>query len=98
MIVVLTLISIPIFKFNYLLLKNDTRVQAIDWIDVNIKENSKIAVLVPLMRLSATKNAIEEQKIIDPDSIRSTDKARLALGDKFINGNQFHALNLYTSN
>ncbi len=50
------------------------------------------------MRLNPTKDAIEEQQSIDPNSIRQADKARMALGNKFIDSPQFYALNLYTSN
>lgn len=85
---------IPIARFNYLLYKNDTRVQAIAWIQAHIPKHAKIAVLSPLMRLSTTPEALQEQEKIDPQSLRNVDHAEADLGNQF--GQMFNALNLYT--
>jgi hypothetical protein len=80
--------------YNYLLVKNDTRVQALEWINENIPEKSKILVLVPAMRLSSTKESIDEQEKIDPLSLRTVEQIERVLNDKYFATKRFNALNL----
>lgn len=81
----------PIIKFDYLLQKNDTRNQVTKWAEANIGE-SKIAVLVPLMRLPANPEAIQALENIDEQALRTIDKAEKSL----TTGKRFNVLNLYT--
>lgn len=81
---------IMIFKFDFILLKNDSRIQAIKWFNSNISENSKVAVLVCSMKLSTTITATKELELIDPRAIRKTDLAELNIAGK----KRYHALNL----
>lgn len=96
-VLVLTLF-VPIVisaQLGYLAYQNDSRILARQWVEANIPEGSKILVISPLLRLASTKEAIEEQRLIDPASIRKVDEA-----EAFFDGNSryqsFHALNLYT--
>lgn len=92
------LLVVPIVRFDYLLVKNDTRVQAIVWAQANIPVGAKIIVWAPLTRLPATPEALAEQKNIDPQSLRNVDQAEMNLDDKLALGRKFQALNLYNIN
>ena len=85
-------------KFDYLLIKNDTRKQVLDWAILNIPEGSKIVVAAPLTRFPSTPEAIKEQESIDAFSLRKIDRAEQNIGQKYRQGKKFHALNLYTVN
>lgn len=85
-------------KFDYLLIKNDTRKQVLAWAILNIPEGSKVIVATPLTRFPSTPEAIKEQESIDPFSLRNIDRAEIKLEPKYRNGKKFHALNLYTVN
>lgn len=85
-------------KFDYLLIKNDTRKQVLDWVILNIPEGSKIVVIAPLTRLPSTPEAIKEQESIDVFSLRKIDRAEQNIGQKYRQGKKFYALNLYTVN
>ncbi len=95
-ILVLTLF-VPIItsvQLGRLAYQNDSRMLARQWAEANIPEGSKILVISPQFRLVSTKEAIEEQRLIDPASIRKVDEA-----EAFFGGNprhrSFHALNVY---
>lgn len=94
-VTVVVFLIIPVARFDYLLYKNDTRVQAIDWTEANIPAGSKVVVFAPLMRLSTTAEALREQKDIDPLSLRSIDQVEMSLNDKLALGRKYHALNLF---
>ncbi len=87
---------IPTIRVDTLLLKNDTRAQAREWMESNLPQGAKILVLSPQTRLSATPTAIREQKDIDPQSLRSVDEAEAVLDPSLLKHKAFHALNLYT--
>ncbi len=87
-----------IIKFDYLLVKNDTRIQARLWVEEYIPDKSKILVLTPLLRLSVTEGAIKEQEYIDQESLRSVDRAEALLSDQFFRQRRYHALNLNSVN
>lgn len=93
--VVCVLLVIPILRFDYLLLKNDTRVQTIAWVKNNLPDGVKVAVLAPLMRLPATVEALQEQQELDASSLRQVERAEMSLADKLPTGGKYHALNLY---
>jgi len=63
-----------------------------------LPEKSKVLVLVPLMRLPGTKEAINQQELIDPDSLRSIEKSERQIDDKFFTGKRYNVLNLNTVN
>jgi len=79
-------------KLDFLILKNDTRLQARQWIEANLPEQTKIIVAAPLTRLAATPEAIKEQEKIQASSLRQTD----LMERDFTTPKSFHALNLYT--
>ncbi len=87
-----------IIKFEYLLVIDDTRVQAREWVEEHIPEKSKIVVLASLMRLPSTAEAIKEQEYLDSSSLRSIDRAEAVLDDSFFSGKRYHALNLNSVN
>ena len=82
-------------RLDYVLLKNDTRTQARQWIEKNLREGSKIIVLAPLTRLSVTPEAVEEQGAIGSHSLRQIDLSEARSPKTTIPHRQFHALNLY---
>lgn len=81
--------------FDYLLVKNDTRTQAFEWINQNIPAKSKILILAPALRLPATAESIKEQENIDATSLRTVDRVEESLDDKFFTTKRFNALNLH---
>ena len=83
-------------KFDYLLIKNDTRKQVLDWAIKNLPEESKIVVAAPLTRFPSTLEAIKEQESIDVFSLRNIDRAEKNIDQSKRKGKKFHALNLYT--
>lgn len=81
---------------SVLAFKNDSRLSARQWAETHLPEGSKVITEARLLRLASEKSAIEEQKIIDPKSLRGVDLAEAAF-DKNPHGyRSFHALNLYT--
>ena len=82
-------------RFDLVLLKNDTRFQALEWVKTNLPPGSKIAVLASLTHLPTFPEAFSEQEKIDPASLRKRDLAELGLPDKFLFLPRYHALNLY---
>lgn len=83
-------------KLDTLAIKNDSRVQAIQWIEKNIPADAKIIVNARLTRLPATNEALKEQKSIDPGSLRQMDRAQMSFSSLQLNQKFFHSLNLYT--
>lgn len=83
-------------RFDYLLIKNDTRIQALKWANTNIPERSKIVILAPLTRLPSLPEAIKEQETIDAFSLRKIDYAEQNITQDERKEKKFHALNLYT--
>ncbi len=79
-------------KFDWLLLKNDTRISAINWFQSSIPKGSKVAILVRYMRMPTTFEAIKELEKINREVLRQVDFAELALKNK----EDYYALNLYT--
>ncbi len=82
-----------IIKFDWLLLKNDDRIQAIKWFESSIPKDSKVAVLVSFARIPTIPEAIKELEKIDKNALRQVDFAELALKNK----GKYYALNLYTA-
>ena len=85
-----------VIKFDYLLVKNDTRKQTLDWAMKNLPEGSKVIVAAPLTRFPSTFDAIKEQESIDAFSLRNIDRAETGIDQNKRKGKKFHALNLYT--
>ncbi len=83
-----------IVKFDWLLLKNDTRIQAINRIESSIPNGSKMAVLGRLMRMPTVPEEIKELEKIDKGALRQVDFAELALAKK----ERFRVLNLSNVN
>lgn len=80
-------------RLSYLLYQNDSRIFLREWTEENIPAGSRIMVFTRLTRLSTTPEAIKEQEVLDPFSLRKIDlaEANFNLPDK----KYFHALNLY---
>lgn len=82
-------------RLDHVLLRNDTRTQAKQWIEKNLREELKIIVLAPLTRLSVTPEAVKEQAAIGSHSLRQIDISEARSPKTIIPHRQFHALNLY---
>lgn len=79
-------------KLDFLVLKNDTRLQARRWIEANLPSQTKIIVASPLARLASTPDTIKEQEKIQASSLRQVDLVERDFATRYT----FHALNLYT--
>jgi hypothetical protein len=80
-------------RLGYLNYAGDSRVAMKRWIENNIPAGSKIIVDARLMRLSSTREALEEQSRIDPSSLRQVDRSEIYFG-KNPKYTSFHAINL----
>ena len=90
------MIVLPIIfslRLSYLAYLGDSRQNMRSWVEENITEGSMVLVSARLTRLSSNKEAIEEQKRIDPASLRGVDEAESYFGKNPIYPS-FHALNL----
>ncbi len=97
-VVALVTLAVPVAASAQLALltfRNDSRVMAREWVENHIPADSKIMVLSPRLRLATRSGAIEEQRVIDPTSLRKVDEAEAALGGSKT-FRTFYALNLYT--
>lgn len=94
-LVILILILISL-KMSTLGAKNDSRVQAKEWLERNTTTNQKIIVYANLMRLPNSKSGIIEQEFIDPTSLRTNDKNEKDIEPILRKNRVFNALNLYT--
>jgi len=93
-VIVLLVPFLTSIRLERLILRNDSRIQVKEWVEENIEANSKMVVYAELTRFASTKEAYEEQKLIDPNSLRKIDGAE-AYFDKNPRGHtQFHVLNL----
>ncbi len=81
-------------KFDWLLLRNDTRIQAINWFKSSVPTGSKAAILVRSMRMPTTAEAVKELERIDKGALRQVDFAELALANK----GKYYILNLCNVN
>src|SRR3989344_592827 len=95
-LVLLAMMFITALRFDQLLIKNDTRVQAREWIFEHVSEQTKVAVLARLARLPSTPEAITEQELLDRESLRKIDQAERTLPPELQPLPQYHALNLGT--
>src|SRR3989344_2591688 len=95
-LVILPLLMIFSLRFAYLMNRNDSRLLLREWAEQNIPAGEKILVYSRLTRLSATKEAIQEQELLDSNSLRKVDVSEInfAIPDK----KYFHALNLHDVN
>lgn len=84
----------PLLYLDLLFLRNDSRIQALDWIYREVSGGSKIAVLAPLTRLPGLPSAVMELESIQPQALRNADKAEKQLTMTQQNRKAFHALNL----
>ena len=63
---------------NLLLLRDDTRLQAIEWVHNNLKDQDKIVNDMHHVRLKSSNEALAYQKQIDPYSLTSFERYRLS--------------------
>lgn len=87
--------ALGVVRLDALLLKNDTRVQAADWISENVSAGEKVVAFARLLRVPATPDVVAEQRVIDPKSLRSADAAVERLPAELLPLPRFHALNLF---
>lgn len=85
-------------RLGWLALKNDSRELAREWAEANLPAGAKIITLARLTRLTALADAVEEQRAIDPASLRRVDAAEAELGANPRGHKSFHALNLFDAN
>lgn len=91
------ILAVPLvlaLRLSYLSHFNDSRIHLRQWVEKNIPAGSKILVYARLTRLPSSKEAIKEQELLDPQSLRKVDLAEANLEKR--SGNFFHALNLYS--
>lgn len=93
--VILSLVLIPTIKFDILLMRNDTRELARQWMIREMPRNARVLVLASLLDVPAVPDAIMEQEMLDPASLRSLDRASRAIGDRSLNTPRFYALHLH---
>jgi len=96
---VILILAIPLatsLRLDWLILKNDSRIQARNWLELNIPEQSKILIHAEMTRLSSTPEAIKEQENIDSNSLRKIDDAERKTISNLHKYTQFHALNMYS--
>lgn len=83
---------------SYLLTKKDTRIIAKEWIESNVKENSKIIVDLGHVKLESTKNALIEQKALSNGYLNAKERVFLnAYNDginDYIKKPKYHAINI----
>lgn len=84
-----------VLRFDALLIKNDTRAQAAQWIERYVPNGEKVVAFARLLRIPSTPAAVAEQRLIDPKSLRSADAALLRLPAELLPSPRFHALNLF---
>ncbi len=92
------LLLIPILssiQISSLLIRNDTRLQAREWVFRNIPEGSRIITYSNLFRLPTLPQAIEELRSIDKKAIRKVDLAESKIALKETSYKAYQALNLY---
>lgn len=87
------LLLFPVLRYDFLLVKNDTRIRAMAFLKQELPADARVMVLAAHLRLPATAASIDEQEAIDPASIRSVDNAERAAKDALVS-RRFHALNL----
>ncbi|OGF74595.1 hypothetical protein A3J56_02245 [Candidatus Giovannonibacteria bacterium RIFCSPHIGHO2_02_FULL_46_20] len=95
---VVVLLSAMAFRLDWLVLQNDSRAQAREWAENNLPQNAYVIVYGRLMRLSSTQSAIEEQRAIDQQSLRSIDRAEQYFKKNPRAKKSFHALNIHGIN
>jgi len=97
----ISLLLIPLavsLRLDWLVLKNDSRIQARKWAESNLQTNTKIMVYAEMTRFASTKKAIKEQQALDPASLRQVDYAEMNFSENPRGYTNFHALNLYSVN
>ncbi len=97
-VVVFGTMAAGVVQLDALLLKNDTRVQAAKWVAVNVPQDKKVVAFARLMRIPTTADAIQEQRRLDPASLRSADAALETLPLSLLPSPSYHALNLFSVN
>ncbi|MDO8584867.1 MAG: glycosyltransferase family 39 protein [bacterium] len=96
-VVVFGTMAAGVLRFDSLLLKNDTRVQAAEWTAANVPAGEKVVTFARLMRIPTTADAVQEQRRLDPGSLRSADVATEALPEELLPSPRYHALNLFAA-
>ncbi len=85
-------------RLDWLVLKNDSRIQVRKWAESNLQPNTKIMVYADMARFASNKEAIKEQQALDPASLRQIDYAEMSFAENPHGYTNFHALNLYSVN
>lgn len=63
-----------VLQANFMLSRDDTRVQALEWVHKNIPTDSRIAWDIHHVKLAASGEALEQQNKLDPNSMRAVDR------------------------
>lgn len=90
--------SYPLFlvaKYDMLQTKTDTRIEAINWINSNIINGSRIVSDLPNVKITPNKNSILNQKEISQESLRVYENTLLGLEDKNYPNPSFYVLPMY---
>lgn len=82
-------------RYVYLFSQKDTRLLAKDWIRANIPAGTKMMSDTPYLRLTNTKEGIQNLENLDPSGLRSQDRALLRRDDEHYPALAFYVLNLH---
>ena len=82
-----------VLRLDYLAFKGDSRVLALSWANRSLPEDSRVLIFSRLTSFPSTPEAVAEQELLDPSSVRKVQRAQAemsAVGNK----RMLHALNL----
>lgn len=82
-------------RYDYLLTKPDTRLEARNWISEHIPAGTKILGDTSYLRLTNTKAGVRELERIDPSGLRAADRALARLPDAQYPSPAYDFLNLH---
>ncbi len=93
---VLVLYTAVLFgRYNGLLLKGDTRLAAIHWLESTVLEGDSVLIYSERVRPVPTPTAAREQEVISPESLRSRERSVLLSPPPVIDEPQLRAYNLF---
>ena len=94
MTALIVLSAVPLvsaLQFSHLVLQNDTRTEARNWIETHVPSGAKVLVFARLTRIPANAEAIAELEAISPEALRTVDKS-----ERLSETPRQHVLNLST--
>jgi hypothetical protein len=90
--------SVPLvvaMRYDMLLARDTTRHMAIEWIEENIPDGSRVLAYAPLMSFSQNKAGVEAMEEADVSSLRSRDRAIASLDESMLSSPRFAVTNMH---